>query len=364
MVFCWENFGPTHKDRCEAVAARSVDTLVIGLERNAVSEIYSWKPEHGERFKKITFGSSRLPFALWLVTEVWRSGAQDVFLCHYHEVETQIAAILLNMLGMRIFLMIDSKFDDVPRQVWRELVKSWWIKPYRGAIVGSRRTGEYLRFLGMRPERIVQGYDTISTARIRQAATASLTETAVQDTAFEDRHITIVARLVHKKNLFTAITAFALFNREAAKPRLLRIFGDGELLEPLRAHAEACGVAESVQFEGFRQTDEVCRALATSLMLLLVSTEEQFGFSVVEALALGVPVMVATNVGARDDFVRNGVNGFVVEPDNPEGIAALLGRVDRDEVFWDALSRNAADWGTKADAAHFATAVEEIVSRA
>ena len=65
--------------------------------------------------------------------------------------------------------------------------------------------------------------------------------------------------------------------------------------------------------------------LRKSLALILPSTEEQFGFVVLEALALGIPVIVSENVGARDLHVRTGVNGFIFEPDNEKGLAFFMG---------------------------------------
>ncbi len=135
-----------------------------------------------------------------------------------------------------------------------------------------------------------------------------------------------------------AVDAFALYVSRTNHPRRLRIFGDGGLDRELREHVRELNLTEYFTFEGFQQTDAVSQALGSTLVLIQSSSEEQFGFAIVEALAMGVPVIVSDNCGARDEFVRSGVNGFVVQPDSVEGIAFFLGKLASDQLLWERLS--------------------------
>ncbi len=363
ILFFWDNFGPTHFDRCEAVAALLPDFEVVGAELTKTSAVYSWAPESTSKFQKFTLletnQSSHFFFAaLALIRIVLRTRAKHVFLCHYSSLAVLISAMVLRILGRRVYTLIDSKFDDYARFLSREMLKAIWIAPYHGAVAGSSRTRQYLSFLGMRPRRIVGSYDSVSTARILSLANAS---PAPAGAPFSERHFTTIARLVPKKNLFTLIEAYSLYAKSCAQPRLLRIFGNGELEQALRVSVSEHGLNDLIVFEGFRQTEEICRALATSLALVHISTEEQFGFAVIEALQLGVPVIVSENCGARDDYVRTGVNGFLVEPDNPRGIAFFMQQISDDEVLWTKLAKGTAEFANQADASFFASAVCKLI---
>ena len=57
---------------------------------------------------------------------------------------------------------------------------------------------------------------------------------------------------------------------------------------------------------------------------------EGFGLPAAEAMASGIP-LVSTRVGQAQDLVEHGRNGWLVEPDDPEGLAGWVTRV-RDGV--------------------------------
>jgi hypothetical protein len=81
-----------------------------------------------------------------------------------------------------------------------------------------------------------------------------------------------------------------------------------------------------------------------------------------EAIALGVPVLVSENCGARDLLVRSGVNGYMVEPDNAEGLAYLMGLLANDEREWRRLAANAQEFRALADTAYFVAGVMELLN--
>jgi glycosyltransferase involved in cell wall biosynthesis len=122
------------------------------------------------------------------------------------------------------------------------------------------------------------------------------------------------------------------------------------------------GLDELVRFHGFAQTEAVCKVLANTLVLLMPSIEEQFGNAVLEAFAMGVPAIVAENCGVRDQLVRSGVSGFLVEPDNAAGIAYFMSLLGNDEARWRQMSQAAGEFIFLGDAPHFAEAVQDVIA--
>ena len=357
VVFAWENLGPSHFDRIEACAADpALD--VTAIEFFGTSIVYDWNSTGLSEVRRVTLypdgRALRNPLLVWRLIRACLAPRPDaVFLCHYNYPPVFLAALVLRLLGVRTITMIDSKFDDMDRSVWRELPKALLLAPYRGAMAGSRRTVEYLRFLGFRRRTVVQGFDTLDVARIAARAAASAVPHAQRD-------FLVVARLIREKNLEFALRAFAEWRQLAVHDRALRILGAGPLEAPLRALAAELGVAEAVRFEGTATPDQVARAMRDALALVFPSVQETYGFVVIEALALGLPVLISTKPGAVDDLIDNGVNGWLVDPWRPAGLVAAMALLDRDEAVWHAASVAASASSERGDVRHFVSSVQAL----
>jgi len=367
IIFIWANFGPYHIDRLEAATEALRDShRIIGIEIAGHSQIYPWsRTEKVSGFERVTLFPDRQfeTLSAWriliaMARACLKFHARQVFLCHYERIDTNMIAWLLRFLGFRTHVMIESKFDDKPRFLRRELLKKIFFLPYNSAIVGGERSRDYLRFFGFDLTKIYFGYDTVSMDRIRQLAGSP---PAPDGVGFNNRHFTIVARLVPKKNIITALAAYADYCKLAgSNARELHICGSGELESELRAAAKRLSV-DGVVFRGFVQSPEVARVLSSTLALILPSVEEQWGLVVNEALAMGVPILCSLNAGARDLLVRTAINGYIFEPDNPDGLARLLYRLGSDEAEWRRLAEGSTRLTPLADTAQFGAAVCQII---
>lgn len=368
VLFLWESFGPHHVDRCEACVAEFSDRYEIyGVEIATFDATYQWRGSIGaDAFAKITLfpGVVRQEVRTWrcflrVLATCVKLRAKYVFLCNYDAPAIFFAAVALRLLGRRLVIMQDSKFDDKQRYLAKEVLKSLLYRPYQAALVAGQRTKSYLAFLGVPERRIVIGYDTVSTARIRDCAGS---EPAPGGMPHAERHFTVVARFVPKKNLSLAIDAYAAYVAQASgAPRALHLCGSGELEPALREQVARLGL-EGVHFRGYLQEHEIAQVLGSSLALILPSVEEQHGLVINEAIAMGVPVLASDNCGARDLLVRSAVNGYIFEPDNVAGLAHFMGLVDRDRDEWARLARGAHRFDAAADTRLFAEAVGQVLS--
>jgi glycosyltransferase involved in cell wall biosynthesis len=355
-----------HVDRCEAVAEHFAGQReVIGIEIRGVSLTYRWAPTAAKGFRKLTLfpGSTKAISRFWRLLALWRACAPytlaDYFFCDYQTPEVFLTAVALRLLGRRVYVMNDAKFDDKPRFLRCELVKSIAYWPYWGALVSGRRTREYLRFLRFSDARIAIGYDTLSIQRVR---TLARTEPAPDGGHFEGRHFTAIARFVQKKNISTLLNAYAAYVHSETAPRALHLCGSGELEAALREQASRLKLQDFVVFRGFIQSREIATTLANTLSLILPSVEEQFGLVVIEAQAMGVPVIFTPACGARDQLLRSGVNGFLVEADNPEGMAFFMKLIASDKALWRRLALGAVNAAPLGDVLHFVSSVEQLTA--
>jgi glycosyltransferase involved in cell wall biosynthesis len=145
----------------------------------------------------------------------------------------------------------------------------------------------------------------------------------------------VVAQLSPWKGQDTAIEALRLLCAEGLDVHLLLIgsakfvaratrFDNERYVAALRAQVAAAGLQERVSWLGEREdVPELVRALD---VLLLPSWEEPFGRALIEAMALGVPV-VATAVGGPPEIVEDGREGYLVAPREPRAWAHAIRRL-------------------------------------
>ncbi len=102
------------------------------------------------------------------------------------------------------------------------------------------------------------------------------------------------------------------------------IVGTGALEKSLKDKVERLGLEDRAHFLGHR--DDVHRLLHGMDVLVLSSRDEGLPFVVLEAMAVGLPI-VATRVGGLGEVVREGTTGFLVQAGDPEALAASIHKV-------------------------------------
>lgn len=362
IALVWEQFAPYHVDRCEAVAARLGERAeVTAVEVARSSHTYAWAPSDA------VCGASK-------ITLFDRDRAEDIsrparFRALLRSLQDQdivilglpgsspdivLLAIMLRRKGTRVIFCSDSKADDYPRSAIGEAAKRLLLKAYDGGIVSGSRSLEYYRSLGVPDEKLLPGYDTLSTGRVRSLAEG------VPLPEFATRPFLFLGRFVEKKGLPILLEAFAHYRQELGGTRRLVLAGSGPLEHRLRRQADHLGIAEHLDWPGFLGPEEAARLMAGSVALVLPSTEEQWGLVVNEAVAVRLPVIASRQVGACDLLVRHGETGLVVETGDASALAGALLEVGANEATWQKMREASAQLDWFADVGRFVDAVEML----
>ena len=117
----------------------------------------------------------------------------------------------------------------------------------------------------------------------------------------------------------------------------LLVLGDGSERPALEREAETLGVSDRVRFLGAGTRDDVLRLFRAADAVLVTSAWENLPHTVLEALAVGTPV-IATAVGGIPEVVVDGENGLLVPPHDVDAIAAAVARLVREEDLRRALA--------------------------
>jgi glycosyltransferase involved in cell wall biosynthesis len=133
-------------------------------------------------------------------------------------------------------------------------------------------------------------------------------------------HIGVVARLSPEKDHATLLAAFARVHAERPDT-ILTLVGDGPLRRELEALAGELGIGRAVRFAGARR--DVARALAAFDVFALSSRTEGLSLTLIEAAAMGLPI-VATRVGGNSEVVVDGETGWLVPAADPASFARAL----------------------------------------
>lgn len=145
---------------------------------------------------------------------------------------------------------------------------------------------------------------------------------------FSQKSKTVLAagRLTDQKNFKELLKIWAVTDRADWR---LRIIGDGEHKEDLKALAVKLGIADSVEIAGY--SNAVQQEMNSASIFVGTSRFEGFMLVIVEAMSQGcVPVSFKTPYGPAD-IIEDGKNGFLTEMHDDSTFARKLSELIADE---------------------------------
>ena len=140
-------------------------------------------------------------------------------------------------------------------------------------------------------------------------------------------YVLSVGRIESVKRVDLVVRALARVDR----PIRLIVAGDGTQRQNTERAAQEAGVADRVTFLGSVGDDDLIRLYAGALAVIYPPYDEDFGYVTLEAFLARKPIVTCTDSGGPNEFVVDGVNGFVCAA-VPEEIAAAVNRLAADRT--------------------------------
>ncbi len=151
-----------------------------------------------------------------------------------------------------------------------------------------------------------------------------------------------VGRVAHEKNIGFLLEVLTRVRRWVPGA-MLAVAGEGPALPALRRQACALGVAEAVRFAGYLdRRGALLDCYAAADAFVFASRTETQGLVLLEAMALGIPVVATAVMGTRD--VVGPGRGALVPRDDPEDFAAAVVRLLGDRALRQRLSREGREY--------------------
>ena len=147
-------------------------------------------------------------------------------------------------------------------------------------------------------------------------------------------YVLVVARLEPLKRVELAIRAMA----HVPAPIRLVVVGDGSQRAALEREAAQSGAGDRIEFAGAVWGEAVASLYAGALAVIYAPFDEDYGYVTLEAFLASKPVITATDSGGPLEFVVDGTNGFVCDPD-ARAIAAAVNRLAADRALAERLGR-------------------------
>ncbi|MCL4448961.1 MAG: glycosyltransferase family 4 protein [Actinobacteria bacterium] len=128
--------------------------------------------------------------------------------------------------------------------------------------------------------------------------------------------------MIERKEVNLIIDAFAHAKYQCEQLQLVLV-GDGPQRQQLEQQVVHLGLGTSVSFTGKLSRLELIELLAHADIYVAMSRSESFGMAVAEAMAMGLPVVSASNIGACE-LLRHQDTGYLVGIDDVNACAAAL----------------------------------------
>ena len=149
--------------------------------------------------------------------------------------------------------------------------------------------------------------------------------------------VLFVGRLLREKGIHVVVHALARVLRTT--PAHLLVVGDGPERDAARALAARLGIEKSVTFTGYLSGRGLENAYRAGTVFVLPTTyPEGFPTVITEAMHAGLPIVTTSRRGIAD-HLSDGINALFVPPEDPDAVAAALGRLLADPALRERMQR-------------------------
>lgn len=328
---------------------RSVCNVLAGLNpgRFATKMFFHHRPSHKSQkdrlpqHTEVVWGTEALfyerkmlPGLFWKLFQEARQA--DVIVAGQEGRAALLACLAGKLLGKPVVGMIHFDWgafsrEQPRRQLWG--LRVLYPRMQRIIACGHDTAKAFQALVPVKPEQLQVIPNFVDGDKVRAAGEQPLPDWALP--IYEKPVVIAVGRLEHQKAFDVLIRGHALM-RAAGGDHHLLILGEGSLEGELKALVKSLGVEDSVFMPGFAPNPHALMRRAA--VFALSSRFEGLPMVLLEALALGCPVVSTDCPSGPAELLEHGKHGLLVPMEDPQALADALGRAVSDEVYRKDLS--------------------------
>jgi glycosyltransferase involved in cell wall biosynthesis len=225
----------------------------------------------------------------------------------------------------------------------RTALRRFLARQASGAIAYGTYAKSYLESLGIETGKIFIGINTVDTDFFRTATEAERLKKSERIRALNlpEHNILYVGNLTRDKGIHCLLKSYKLIESKIGSVAL-HIVGDGNYMKSLIALTDELDL-KNVKFWGFKQKSELPFFYAISDLFVFPSFYDVWGLVCIEAMSAGLPVLSSSQAGITQDLIRDGYNGYQIEPSNYEDFGNKMMIILQNSAFRQTLASNASE---------------------
>ena len=363
-VVYWNNIpAPYMVERFNAVARRGNIDLEAWFgartepDRSWTIDESTWEFPH-RYLPRVGVGSRQLS----LPSPVLSARRPDLLVSLYATPSFMVGLRLAWWRGWRTALWVEVTFDSwIRRRAWKEALKRAIFNRVDGIITAGQDGRAFAMRYGVPSERVHIARHVVDTdyfasesAAWRPERERIRAELGVSGVVF-----VYVGRLWWVKGVRPLMAAYASMAKGPSHDTSLLLVGDGPEEASIAQMRDLEGLP--VKLAGFRQRADLPRLYAAGDVFVFPSLGDTYGLVIDEAMAAGLPVISTTAVGEIGERVVDGVNGYLVPPDDPAALAVAMRRLATDPALRSKMGARSAEMIAPYTPDSWAEAFEEAV---
>lgn len=222
-------------------------------------------------------------------------------------------------------LFMDNQWRNSLRQIAGVCLRRIIIFPhFDGVLLPGERQEKFAKFLGFHSSQIARNGYSADVERFDSANPSP-----------HNRNFLYVGRLIKAKGLDILLNGYISYRKTVENPWEIRLVGNGDLKKYiLETNIPGVTVVDFVQ-PAFLSSE-----YAAASCFILPSRFEPWGLVLHEAAASGLPIISSDACGSSDEFVENGLNGYIFTSENDSELTDLMIKIhNKSELEWYTMSK-------------------------